>query len=50
MSGAPGSIVLDLTIDLPRPREPESEAVEQLRINLLKEHPKLLAGLVGEVS
>ena len=50
MSGAPGSIVLDLPIDLPRPREPESEKAEQLRINLMKEHPKLLAGLVGEVS
>ena len=48
MSGGPGSIVLDLPIDLPRPREPESEAVEGLRINLLKNHPKLLAGLVEE--
>jgi len=48
MSGGPGSIVLDLPIDLPQPREPESEGVEGLRINLLKNHPKLLAGLVEE--
>jgi len=48
MSGGPGSIVLDLPIDLPGPREPEGEAVEGLRINLLKDHPKLLAGLVEE--
>ena len=48
MSGGPGTIVLDLPVDLSRPRELESEAVERLRINLLKEHPKLLAGLVEE--
>ena len=48
MSGGPGTIVLDLPIDLPRPRELESETVERLRFNLLKEHPKLLAGLVEE--
>ena len=48
MSSGPGSIVLDLPIDLPRPREPESEAVEELRLNLLKNHPKLLTGLVEE--
>ena len=46
MSGGPGSIVLDLRVDLPRPRQPESEAVERMRINLLKDHPQLLAGLV----
>jgi NitT/TauT family transport system ATP-binding protein len=50
ISGGPGSIVLDLPVDLPRPREPESEAVEQLRISLLKEHPQLLAGLVEEAG
>lgn len=48
MSGGPGSIVLDLPVELPSPREPESEDVERLRINLLKEHPQLLAGLVEE--
>ena len=48
MSGGPGSIVLDLPVDMPRPRQPESEAVERMRINLLKDHPQLLAGLVKE--
>ena len=48
MSGGPGSIVLDLPVDLPRPRQPESEAVERMKINLLKDHPQLLAGLVEE--
>ena len=48
MSGGPGSIVLDRPVDMPRPRQPESEAVERMRINLLKDHPQLLAGLVKE--
>ena len=48
MSGGPGSMVLDLPVELPLPREPESEAVERLRMSLLKEHPRLLAGLVEE--
>jgi NitT/TauT family transport system ATP-binding protein len=48
MSGGPGTIVLDLPVDLSRPREPESEDVERLRISLLKDNPQLLAGLVKE--
>ena len=48
MSSGPGRIVLDLPVDLPQPRQPESEDVEQLRFSLLKEHPQLLAGLVEE--
>lgn len=46
VSGRPGRIVLDHVVDIPRPRAPESEAVEMLRLELLKEHPQLLAGLV----
>ena len=45
MSSAPSRIVLDLAVTLPRPREPEGEAVEAFRLSLLQEHPKLLAGL-----
>ena len=45
MSARPGRIVLDLAVTLPRPRDPEGTAVEAFRLNLLKEHPKLLAGL-----
>ena len=46
MSGGPGTIVLDLPVYLSRPREPESEDVERLRISLLKDNPQLRAGLV----
>ena len=47
MSARPARIVLDLTVDVPRPRDPEGEAVETLRLRLLKEHPRLLAGLTA---
>ncbi len=44
-SPGPGRIVLDLPVDLPRPREPEGADIEKLRLELLDRHPKLLAGL-----
>ena len=50
MSGSPGRIVLDLLVDLPRPRIPEGPEVESFRLSLLKEHPDLLAGLVEEAG
>ncbi len=46
MSGSPGRIVLDLPIELARPREPEGKDVEMLRLDLLEQHPQLLHGLV----
>ena len=46
VSSRPGRIVLDHVIDIPRPREPEGEAIEMLRLDLLKRHPQLLSGLV----
>ena len=45
MSSAPSRIVLDLPVELSKPRDPEGEAVEAFRLRLLKEHPKLLVGL-----
>ena len=45
MSSAPSRIVLGLAVTLPRPRDPEGEAVETFRLRLMKEHPKLLASL-----
>lgn len=48
VSSRPGKIVLDHVVDIPRPRIPEGEAVEMMRLKLLKEHPQLLAGLVED--
>ncbi len=45
MSPSPGQIVLDLPIALPRPRVPEGQEIEMLRLRLLEQHPELLAGL-----
>lgn len=50
LSGAPGQLVLDLPIDLPRPRSAEDPAVLALQANLLQEHPELLAGLASTTS
>ena len=47
MSALPGRIVLDLPVDLPRPRVPEGENLEMLRLRLLEKHPQLLAGLAA---
>ncbi len=46
VSERPGRIVLDQVIDIPRPRTPEGEAVELLRLELLKAYPQLLSGLI----
>jgi len=46
VSSCPGRIVLDHIVDIPRPRVPEGEAVEMLRLELLKNHPQLLSGLI----
>ncbi len=45
MSAVPGRIVLDLPVELPRPRVPEGETLETLRLRLLEKHPQLLAEL-----
>lgn len=46
LSSRPGRIVLEHVIDIPRPRSPEGEAIEMLRLYLLKRHPQLLSGLI----
>lgn len=45
LSPAPGRVVLDLAVDLPRPRDPASAQLERLHADLLARHPELLAGL-----
>ena len=47
MSPRPGNIVLDLPIELARPRQADGEAVELLRLDLLKKYPQILAGLAA---
>lgn len=46
ISSRPGEIVLDYLVDVPRPRIPEGEDVELLRLELLRKNPQLLSGLV----
>lgn len=50
MSPSPGTIVLDLPVDTPRPRVVDSPEMEALRHRLLAEHPALLAGLAHELQ
>jgi len=46
MSSRPAEIVLDMAVDIPRPRTPEGEEIEMKRLDLLKKHPQLLSGLI----
>jgi ABC-type nitrate/sulfonate/bicarbonate transport system ATPase subunit len=45
LSAGPARVALDLPLDLPRPRLPDSPMVEALRKRLLESHPDLLSGL-----
>lgn len=47
LSSGPGRVVLEHSIQLPRPRELEDRAVTELHGRLLVEHPDLLSGLTG---
>ncbi|MGO8918860.1 MAG: ABC transporter ATP-binding protein [Stellaceae bacterium] len=47
LSAGPGRLVLDLPLDMPRPRGPESAAVEAMRKRLLESYPDLLRGLTA---
>lgn len=50
LSPAPGTVVLDLPIELPRPRSPNDETVLALHAELLAQYPSLLAGLTAAVA
>ena len=47
LSQSPGSVVLDLRVPLPRPRDPHDPKIEDFRKKLLADYPKLLAGLAS---
>jgi ABC-type nitrate/sulfonate/bicarbonate transport system ATPase subunit len=46
LSPSPLRVVLDLPVELPRPRDAEGAGIEMLRRRLLDEHPDLLSGLI----
>jgi NitT/TauT family transport system ATP-binding protein len=46
MSPSPGRVVLDLPVDISRPRDPNGPALEELQQSLLETHPELLTGLI----
>ncbi len=48
LSSGPGRVVLELPVDVPRPREPGDAAVGALYDRVLVSHPELLAGRVTE--
>jgi ABC-type nitrate/sulfonate/bicarbonate transport system ATPase subunit len=48
LSPSPGHVVLDLPVEMNRPREPAR--VDELQRNLLERHPELLAGLVNSAD
>jgi NitT/TauT family transport system ATP-binding protein len=50
LSAAPGRVVLDLPVALPRPRLPDDAAVLALQAHLLDRHPELLAGLTTDAA
>jgi ABC-type nitrate/sulfonate/bicarbonate transport system ATPase subunit len=44
LSSGPGRVVMELAVDVPRPREPGDAAVGALHDRVLATHPELLAG------
>lgn len=48
MSGAPGRVVLDIPVELPRPRTLDGPAINALHDRLLARHPDLLSGLARD--
>ena len=48
LSSSPGRVVLEVPVNLPRPRELEDAGVGELHDRLLVQHPDLLSGLAGD--
>ena len=47
LSKSPGHVVLDLDVDIPRPRRPQDPEIERFQRRLLADYPQLLAGLLS---
>jgi NitT/TauT family transport system ATP-binding protein len=47
LSSGPGRVVMELPVDVPRPREPGDPTVGALYDRVLATHPELLAGQVN---
>jgi NitT/TauT family transport system ATP-binding protein len=47
LSGSPGRVVLDLPVELPRPRAHDDAAVSALHAELMARYPELLEGLAA---
>lgn len=50
LSAAPGRVVLEFAVSLPRPRMPDDAAVLKLQHAVLMQHPELLTGLATQVA
>jgi len=48
LSSSPGRVVLEVSVQLPRPRELEEARIGELHDRLLAQYPDLLSGLVEE--
>lgn len=48
LSASPGRVLLDIPIELARPRSPQDADVARLQADLLARHPELLAGLAHD--
>ncbi|MGV8894624.1 MAG: ABC transporter ATP-binding protein [Burkholderiaceae bacterium] len=47
LSAPPSHLILDLPVDLPRPRTVEDVSVQHLHASLLEQYPQLLGGLIA---
>lgn len=47
LSNAPAKIILDIKVDIARPRNIENEDIEYFRKNLLEKNKSLLTGIIG---
>ena len=47
LSNAPAKIILDIKVDIARPRDIEDEDIEDFRKHLLERNKSLLTGIIG---